>query len=420
LTVFRYDFLLKCLLKLLWFTSTHLSGVSITGNAQLFGVQLIGAVVVALLASTVTFLILHLLKRIPYIGLRPTPEEESSGLDLLDHGSTAYMLMAAAGELQRRLRSQGIDPRSLDPNAVAPNPDELSVLMEPQAVADASNVEIEMAAGQPESSSLAVALGSSVQESESFRHDQHHGSQSLDSRFSLPSQPASASANSTSALIANAQSANASSAVESRPVHAADSPAISDLSNRSSLMISVDNSSGSGSGARRVSEQEPSQLVLDNSSSKPSSHSSPLFDPSSPAMVQSIRSSPAIGTVRRHSEQDIRRSNPPQRRGPLAEMEEMMLLAAQFDLSPGEVLPLQRVGSASQSASSFAQQIESIMARATTHTHHQPGLPSRNDNVLASPGNQHAVLRSHSSSDILSMQFQQLQRLQQRQSQLPQ
>jgi hypothetical protein len=101
-------------------------------------------------------------------------------------------------------------------------------------------------------------------------------------------------------------------------------------------------------------------------------------------------------------------------------MEEMMLLAAQFDLSPGEVLPLQRVGSASQSASSFAQQIESIMARATTHTHHQPGLPSRNDNVLASPGNQHAVLRSHSSSDILSMQFQQLQRLQQRQSQLPQ
>jgi hypothetical protein len=119
--------------------------------------------------------------------------------------------------------------------------------------------------------------------------------------------------------------------------------------------------------------------------------------------------------VRRHSEQDLRRNYSRPRHSALADMEEMMILAAQFDLPPGTVQP---TGRPNDSAKLFAQQIDSIMARAKLqYPDASPGTSSRS--VSNHDGFQDSAIglgRSHSNNNILNMQFQQLQRLQQMQT----
>eukprot|EP00455_Lapot_gusevi_P022167 TRINITY_DN2309_c0_g1_i1.p1 TRINITY_DN2309_c0_g1~~TRINITY_DN2309_c0_g1_i1.p1 ORF type:complete len:149 (-),score=59.67 TRINITY_DN2309_c0_g1_i1:381-827(-) len=60
------------------------------GNGKLLGWQIVACLVVAAVSSVLTAGILLIIKYIPFLGLRPTPEEEAAGLDLLDHGHIAY------------------------------------------------------------------------------------------------------------------------------------------------------------------------------------------------------------------------------------------------------------------------------------------------------------------------------------------
>ena len=62
--------------------------VSLAGGMAQFKNQVIGVLVTAAFSSIVTFIILKLIN--VTIGLRVTPEEEHSGLDLTQHGESAY------------------------------------------------------------------------------------------------------------------------------------------------------------------------------------------------------------------------------------------------------------------------------------------------------------------------------------------
>ena len=62
--------------------------VSLAGSAAQFKNQVIGVLVTAAFSAIATFIILKLINAT--IGLRVTPEEEHSGLDLTQHGESAY------------------------------------------------------------------------------------------------------------------------------------------------------------------------------------------------------------------------------------------------------------------------------------------------------------------------------------------
>ena len=118
------------------------------GNAQLLGVQTLAVVVVAVAASVLTWLILMLLKYTPGVGLRPTPEEEAAGLDVLDHGSNAYMMViASAFELQRRLRDVEARPlvsppaHDVSPAPPLPRPESALSSVKPEPAANVGSDE---------------------------------------------------------------------------------------------------------------------------------------------------------------------------------------------------------------------------------------------------------------------------------------
>jgi ammonium transporter, Amt family len=60
------------------------------GNAQLLGIQTIAVVVVAIYAAAMTFGLLKLINVV--WGLRVSPDEEQSGLDMTQHGEPAYQM----------------------------------------------------------------------------------------------------------------------------------------------------------------------------------------------------------------------------------------------------------------------------------------------------------------------------------------
>ena len=62
--------------------------VSLAGGMAQFKNQLIGVVVTAAFSGIVTYVILKVINAT--IGLRVSPEEEHSGLDLTQHGESAY------------------------------------------------------------------------------------------------------------------------------------------------------------------------------------------------------------------------------------------------------------------------------------------------------------------------------------------
>ena len=63
-------------------------GLLYGGGVSFFGVQVLGALVIAFWGLTSSFVIFNLLKHT--IGLRVTKEEEIKGLDLAEHGECAY------------------------------------------------------------------------------------------------------------------------------------------------------------------------------------------------------------------------------------------------------------------------------------------------------------------------------------------
>jgi Amt family ammonium transporter len=62
--------------------------ISLAGSPAQLGNQLRGLLFTVILAAAGTFLILKLVSALA--GLRVTPEEEDSGLDLTQHGESAY------------------------------------------------------------------------------------------------------------------------------------------------------------------------------------------------------------------------------------------------------------------------------------------------------------------------------------------
>jgi Amt family ammonium transporter len=64
------------------------AAVSLAGSAAQFKNQVIGVLVTAVFSAVATFIILKLVNAI--VGLRVTPEEEHSGLDLTQHGESGY------------------------------------------------------------------------------------------------------------------------------------------------------------------------------------------------------------------------------------------------------------------------------------------------------------------------------------------
>lgn len=63
-------------------------GLLYGGSFSFFGIQVLGALVIAFWGFTASFVIFSLLKHT--IGIRVTKEEEVNGLDLTEHGECAY------------------------------------------------------------------------------------------------------------------------------------------------------------------------------------------------------------------------------------------------------------------------------------------------------------------------------------------
>lgn len=98
------------------------------GNPRLLGIQIAATLIVIAFSAVVTAGILMIIKYIPFLGLRPTEEEERQGLDFVDHGAEAYIInsvKAAAGDV-----SLGSSPAASPTSAPmqAPAPIELGIV----------------------------------------------------------------------------------------------------------------------------------------------------------------------------------------------------------------------------------------------------------------------------------------------------
>jgi Amt family ammonium transporter len=68
--------------------NSAIAGGLLDGNAAQLGTQVIGVLFAVVLAAAGTAILLAILKAV--MGLRPTSQDEESGLDLADHGEGAY------------------------------------------------------------------------------------------------------------------------------------------------------------------------------------------------------------------------------------------------------------------------------------------------------------------------------------------
>lgn len=74
------------------------------GNPRLLGVQILAVVVTALASVILTSLILVILKYTPFMGLRPSDDNEMLGMDLVSHKEYSYRLLPLPGEEEKAVK----------------------------------------------------------------------------------------------------------------------------------------------------------------------------------------------------------------------------------------------------------------------------------------------------------------------------